>query len=1557
MTVTPITATSGPRQDDYLSNGSHPTPSQAYIPRSAPSGHPSSLPSPRPSFQQPTRAATSPTVQTPNAGMRPPMHQGPSSHTGHSSPTPLAATTYNGYQQKSHSAHGHSSNNGQQPSYFGSGPSGVIIPTTNGSVGTFGRSAGSSRGVGAGRMDDDDMPLNSPNPPFASASGSRPSSPRSNNSHSDDTHPSYRYYNNAASSSSPHSQGQSYATSSTSINSSPSNINAAWASSSTTVVASNAAYCSTCQQPMSGQFVRALGTVFHLDCFRCGDCNTVVASKFFPIEGADGRQQPLCERDYFRRLNLICAKCEQALRGSYITACNKKFHVEHFTCSVCTTLFGPQDSYYEHNGNVYCHFHYSTRFATKCVGCGSAILKQFVEINRNLKEECWHPECYMIHKFWNVKVASRPTSSLPSPESEAFTPEEAEYNATTLKETQIRMETLVFRIWTHLSAFEESSAACISDMLRHVSNGMYLDAIRMAEKFILHVEVLFAVIDELEAGFARAGAKGMSHVREARMLCRKTVDLFTLLSHTQDSSSSSSNPSQVQTQRMGMTQDLLALVTGLAHYLKILIRIALTGALKLEREHANGDALLRFLDRLQCLALDGADPNAKRQQRATPSRIANVNSAEAGPSSPLSVAKLSGSTSVDYSEGVTYGYRSLGPACAGESPFSPSAITQAIQMGASSVLTPPSDLCYACKLTVEEDCVRLGTYQRWHSHCVKCGTCGRSAAVAPPKGDDKALEANANGTPDKKPTKVSSARRPPANVDDFRYEQLALDHSSGNEKSSQSRSTSDKVPQPKYMIYCIGHATPDCRSGFSAVSRLEQYAFLLNVALRRLYLLLHKRGVMHLTPSSTPSPTNPDSPTNSYRDSAEILRMKSSVHLDRKLSATARLPKRSTIVESPTGKIAQPTGSLSHHPQLSGPDPAATSQRSVQPSNYPGPSRGGMPLQAKGGQPPPRPPPPNIPPLNQHELYPAPAPQAAYGAPVSPLALGPGQEAHAIRPAFARNNTQVLVVDEKVPEPHESQSQSSHYDTVTARSVQLTQAPETESPKALTGSFHEDDGITLADIPQLLESEQAKEQRRSLPLMAGKPLLAEMTPLELVIIKNFAVLALQRSPLKDQFELDDILELIEVKKSTFWNRLFKAGDKKNVKKKGVFGVPLELLAEQGTDSMLGSSRAPLRVPIFIDDVISAMKQMDMSIEGIFRKNGNIRRLKELTDALDRDATSVDLTQENPVQLAALMKKFFRELPDPLMTFKLHKLWNAVASLPMEEDRKRMLHMLCVILPKSHRDTLEALFVFLKWVASFSHVDEETGSKMDLQNLATVICPSILYAKGREASREDSFTAIPVVTELLEDQDEFYTVPDEFQSILNDQEYFANCLDMPCKDVLKKADTYLRLKASGRLPMPGQNGASMQPSGSASGLGNNGRGDGAESRLAPQRSDPAMSRGRSPNGPVGADGLRSPPPLRLPNASRSKERKQSDPRVPTHPGMSHPALTSPGPPSPRQQQQPRYDGQWAGNQPNPPYGAQGGWANGQPGSRPSSWARPNGEYFPPQNGRQSPANRF
>jgi hypothetical protein len=64
----------------------------------------------------------------------------------------------------------------------------------------------------------------------------------------------------------------------------------------------------------------------------------------------------------------------------------------------------------------------------------------------------------------------------------------------------------------------------------------------------------------------------------------------------------------------------------------------------------------------------------------------------------------------------------------------------------------------------------------------------------------------------------------------------------------------------------------------------------------------------------------------------------------------------------------------------------------------------------------------------------------------------------------------------------------------------------------------------------------------------------------------------------------------------------------------------------------------------------------MSVEGVFRKNGNIRRLREVSDQLDKHPNDVDFSSDNVIQIAALLKKWLRELPDPLLTFRLHKLF-------------------------------------------------------------------------------------------------------------------------------------------------------------------------------------------------------------------------------------------------------------------------------------------------------------
>jgi len=97
--------------------------------------------------------------------------------------------------------------------------------------------------------------------------------------------------------------------------------------------------CMACSLPIHGAFARAFGTAYHIQCFKCivstisilvghcvillKDCGDVVTSKFFTVDGPDGRKQLLCERDYFRRIDHLCAKCGMALRGCYIMACGR----------------------------------------------------------------------------------------------------------------------------------------------------------------------------------------------------------------------------------------------------------------------------------------------------------------------------------------------------------------------------------------------------------------------------------------------------------------------------------------------------------------------------------------------------------------------------------------------------------------------------------------------------------------------------------------------------------------------------------------------------------------------------------------------------------------------------------------------------------------------------------------------------------------------------------------------------------------------------------------------------------------------------------------------------------------------------------------------------------------------------------------------------------------------------------------------------------------------------------------------------------------------------------
>jgi hypothetical protein len=242
--------------------------------------------------------------------------------------------------------------------------------------------------------------------------------------------------------------------------------------------------------------------------------------------------------------------------------------------------------------------------------------------------------------------------------------------------------------------------------------------------------------------------------------------------------------------------------------------------------------------------------------------------------------------------------------------------------------------------------------------------------------------------------------------------------------------------------------------------------------------------------------------------------------------------------------------------------------------------------------------------------------------------------------------------------------------------------------------------------------------------------------------------------IEQEFSLDELLSFIESRKqSPFWKHIgkaFKNDKSKNVKKKGVFGVPLDMIIDRdGADSTDGVGPGTLRIPAVVDDIIASMRKMDLSVEGVFRKNGNIKKQQELVDKINAEGCDTVNFMELPVvQLAALLKRYLRDLPEPLMTHKLYKLWISAAKIVDNERRKQCLHLTCCLLPKSHRDCLEILFSFLKWAGSFHQLDDDVGSKMDIRNLATVIAPNVLMNSAKAPALDSEAIYVIDAVEVL-----------------------------------------------------------------------------------------------------------------------------------------------------------------------------------------------------------------
>ncbi|XP_054841139.1 arf-GAP with Rho-GAP domain, ANK repeat and PH domain-containing protein 3 isoform X2 [Eublepharis macularius] len=151
------------------------------------------------------------------------------------------------------------------------------------------------------------------------------------------------------------------------------------------------------------------------------------------------------------------------------------------------------------------------------------------------------------------------------------------------------------------------------------------------------------------------------------------------------------------------------------------------------------------------------------------------------------------------------------------------------------------------------------------------------------------------------------------------------------------------------------------------------------------------------------------------------------------------------------------------------------------------------------------------------------------------------------------------------------------------------------------------------------------------------------------------------------------------------------------------------------------------IPIIVNSCIAFITQYGLQHEGIYRKNGAKSRIKALMEEFRRDARNVKLRiSDNFIEdVTDVLKRFFRELEDPVFTTHLHPQWKEAAEISQKPLRLEQYKKLISHLPHVNHRTLAALIGHLYRVQKCADLNQ-----MTTKNLALLFAPSLFQTDGK-----------------------------------------------------------------------------------------------------------------------------------------------------------------------------------------------------------------------------------
>uniref|UniRef100_A0A669B591 ArfGAP with RhoGAP domain, ankyrin repeat and PH domain 3 n=1 Tax=Oreochromis niloticus TaxID=8128 RepID=A0A669B591_ORENI len=178
------------------------------------------------------------------------------------------------------------------------------------------------------------------------------------------------------------------------------------------------------------------------------------------------------------------------------------------------------------------------------------------------------------------------------------------------------------------------------------------------------------------------------------------------------------------------------------------------------------------------------------------------------------------------------------------------------------------------------------------------------------------------------------------------------------------------------------------------------------------------------------------------------------------------------------------------------------------------------------------------------------------------------------------------------------------------------------------------------------------------------------------------------------------------------------------------------------------------IPIIVDSCIAFITQYGLGHEGIYRKNGAKSRIKLLMEEFRRDARNVKLRIGDHFieDVTDVLKRFFREIDDPIFMVDLHPLWQEAAKIPQRRARLDRYKDIIRTLPRVNRTTLAALISHLYRVQKCADLNQ-----MCTKNLSLLFAPSLFQTDGKGEHE------VKIVEDLIDNYLYVFEIDEEHQT--------------------------------------------------------------------------------------------------------------------------------------------------------------------------------------------------